>query len=372
MKIAILGTSNSVLGQNGYVQALRLHHQVVNLSVGRAPIYMHILTLLEQRELLESQDLVILDHYVNDAIFYDEHTGPDYARHRAMFFDLLAGLNTRVVNLLFPLRNPSPQYRASLKASQDLAQAHGIACVDLNALEFRPHHFNDRLHLAPDVSYLLGLWLHQLIMGGAFGDRPQGGAVTRHPFRVLHPHDAVAPDKVRSFANSLMSREYFALETPLTLPARTTERLVALTYLRPKQIAGASGLIINGTARGLGDIGFFVEALDLQVQGEVHLAPLARDAAPCPDMMGRKQSQGPFAACYLGVCLFVDEAGDLVATPARRPLMRLDLSGLVEAATRLVPAPPAQAGPEPQAEIASTPPATRPGVLTRLRATLGR
>lgn len=75
MKIVILGTSDSVMGQKGFVRALRQRHEVVNLSAGRVGVAFHLNRIIEHYEMIESADLLIIDHYINDVNGFGPHLG---------------------------------------------------------------------------------------------------------------------------------------------------------------------------------------------------------------------------------------------------------------------------------------------------------
>lgn len=102
MKIVILGTSNSIMGEKGYIKALRQRHEVINLSAGRVGLAFHFNRLLEHYQMIEVADLLIVDHYINDIKNFGARLGAQYIADIGTFYDMLRCLNTHVVNLLFP------------------------------------------------------------------------------------------------------------------------------------------------------------------------------------------------------------------------------------------------------------------------------
>ena len=106
--VAIIGTSNSIMGERGYVKALRNSFAVDNLSIGRTPIHRHIALLSRQRARLAAADLIILEHYVNDIVFYakafhDMGRFDEYMAHAEKFYRGLAALSLPVVNVFSPV-----------------------------------------------------------------------------------------------------------------------------------------------------------------------------------------------------------------------------------------------------------------------------
>ena len=103
MKIVVLGTSNSVMGNKGFLQSLSISHEVIQLSSGRVPFYYHVLTLMKHLDVVMEADVVLLDHYVNDVNYYSRMMGDDYHQNLDEFYMSLSSLNVRILNVLFPI-----------------------------------------------------------------------------------------------------------------------------------------------------------------------------------------------------------------------------------------------------------------------------
>ncbi|MDN2664389.1 hypothetical protein OW492_13515 [Psychromonas sp. 14N.309.X.WAT.B.A12] len=103
MKIIIVGTSNSVMGNKGFIESLRIDNEVIQLSSGRTPFLCTLKTIMLNQKLIESSDILIIDHYINDINFYVLEKGPDYIKMVKDFYIYLSSLNVNVLNLMFPI-----------------------------------------------------------------------------------------------------------------------------------------------------------------------------------------------------------------------------------------------------------------------------
>lgn len=83
--------------------ALKEQHEVINLSVGRTPVLMHIKTILDKKEEIEQGDILIIDHYINDMMSYAADYGSDYQVYVEDLYKILSSLNINTINLLFPI-----------------------------------------------------------------------------------------------------------------------------------------------------------------------------------------------------------------------------------------------------------------------------
>lgn len=55
--------------RGSYVSALQENHEVVNLSIGRIPVIMHLKMILDRKAEIEQGDLLIIDYYINDMMY---------------------------------------------------------------------------------------------------------------------------------------------------------------------------------------------------------------------------------------------------------------------------------------------------------------
>lgn len=339
MKIAIIGTSNTVIGMQGYVKALKLYHTVTCITAGRSPFYFHVQTILENRALLEEQDLIIVDHYVNDGNFYDSAAGPSYKSIKSEFYDLLSTLNTHVVNMLFPVRDLSisAAFQSSYAQAKHMSQARGISVLDLNQIGFMQSHFRDDIHVFPEISFMVGLFLARQLASASLGPKPNGGRLEICRFRHLPVEEIFSPDQISAFSNRLMTRNYGDLQRPLTIDAGQSERLIAISYVRMKERPETSGISVNGQNRAMGNFGYFVENVDIATAGPITIAPIASDVKTCPEFMRRGVGIAPFTHCYLSDLLFYDEQVEPIYAAASRTPIDLSMHGLLDAVQAMCP-----------------------------------
>lgn len=340
MKIVVLGTSNSVVGNKGYLQSLRLDHEVIQLSSGRVPFYYHIKEILDKREIFESADLVILDHYVNDVNFYAEKNLKDYQKHLEQFYLLLSSLNTRVLNVLFPIWKLAEGVGLEiLKNTIELSGKYKIQYLNLNDVEFRYYHFLNDVHLNHNSSYALGLILKKYIDELCLTDKPVGGHVESYPFYTVSPEDFSSGNQIGHFSNSLLSQKYVDIQSPIQVDAENTSRLISIGYLRPKDQRMSSGVLINGVAYGMGEFGYFHECVDHDCYGDVKIEPVFGECSPIKNLMGRGISKGEFGYCYITDLLFYDESQSLKIESAKREIYEIsfDASLLLFHVERLSP-----------------------------------
>lgn len=324
MKIVVLGTSNSVVGNKGYLQSLRLEHEVIQLSSGRVPFYYHIKEILTKRDLLESADLIILDHYVNDVNFYIEKNLKDYRKHLEQFYFLLSTLNTHILNVLFPIWRIAEGFGSEiLQKTIEFSERYRIQYLNLNDVQFKYYHFLNDVHLNHNTSYALGLVLKKYIEELCSTNKPASGAVNSCPFVVLTPVDFNSGNAVETFSNSLLSLEYVDVRRTLTIKMSDSTRLISLGYLRPKTQRESSGLVINGVAYGMGEFGYFHECIDHECYGDIEIEPLIGKTAVVQNLMGRGKSKGEFGYCYLSDFVFYDEDQELEAQPATRDMFEI-------------------------------------------------
>lgn len=333
MKITVIGTSNCVIGQRGFLQALSHEHDIQNLSSGRTTFYKHIKTIIEHRAAIEDSDLLIIDHSVNDVNFYAQAFGDSYATRCEEFYDFLSTLNTRVLSLLFPMKDTQskPKDKARYNAIKAISLSRGISCLDLNEQPFQAHHFRDRMHLTTDVSYLVGLSLRNALKAGQPSAKPHGGGMKNCPFHLVSAKSLVEASALKTFKNNLLQLDYFELTESLRIAAPPDHALLAIGYLHRPKKKSASGLRINGNDRGLAYVsGYFLEPVDIDTRGDILIEPLAASLPSCSSLMRPTDIHAPFQTCCLSDFLFYDTAAAPQWSPAQRSCFEIQLPEVPE------------------------------------------
>lgn len=74
--------------RGNYASALKEKHEVIKLSVGRTPVTMHLKMIMEKKEEIEQGDVLIIDHYINDMMYYAAVYKEDYLVHMEDLYKL--------------------------------------------------------------------------------------------------------------------------------------------------------------------------------------------------------------------------------------------------------------------------------------------
>ncbi|WP_430459470.1 hypothetical protein ACQUQU_09650 [Thalassolituus sp. LLYu03] len=296
MKIAVIGTSNSVM-KGGYVGALRASHDVTNFSSGRVPYYAHVKTLLKNEEQLRQFDLIILDHYINDVNYYVSRMPDSYAERLVDFYALLARLKVPVLNIVFPIVNLSLSksywYYEKVK---HLSERFDFFTLDLNLVLFEPSMYKDSIHLKKEVSYYFGCWLAGEICFIKWSI-PKGIKSREGVFSLLGEEYLRLQSGVEeySFSNSLMELNCFLLKETLTLP--NSGEIVSFGYFNSKESESLHGFTVNGTPYALFGSLYYHEALSSS-GGEVILEPLFGLNDGVPYLHGRGAFKGTVSGYF--------------------------------------------------------------------------
>lgn len=335
MKIVVVGTSNSVMGNKGYIEALTLEHDVTQLSSGRVPFYASLKSLINNRELIENSDLLIIDHYINDVNFYGQYLGDDYRQHLKLFYAYLSTLNVNIINLMFPMKNISNQPAVDIYVQTKwLCQEYNISILDLNELNIPSHFYRDSIHLTHDVSYALGVSLNLSLLKEHFTP-VKNGKIIDFPFYSLSADDLTySGNQVSTFKNSLVNVRYLNLKKTLTINNPDHHRLIAIGFVKNKNIDGESGFVLNGEEVALHGTGYFLETIEHHIDRDITLSPLLGEKE-VPNMMHRGTSKGVFTYCYLSDLIFMDSHTDTKVTSADREVYHLDINGFIPLADRL-------------------------------------
>lgn len=217
MKLVTIGTSNTVIGRNGYLKALKLDHEVVDFSVGRVPFYMHISAILRNINEINESDFLIIDHLSNPGFI----SLPDYNRHLVDFYDILASINTNVVVLCFPHQSKEKSFIKHRELASCLAKERDISFIDFKSSYVNDYWFQDPQHIKLHPSYLFGEWLSQELINST-NEKPMGGRFSGYHFVSLKHNK-------NHFENSILSRNYTDIDHSFEIDASGV--LLSLEYL---------------------------------------------------------------------------------------------------------------------------------------------
>ncbi|WP_136483248.1 hypothetical protein [Vibrio sp. H11] len=336
MKIFVVGTSNSVMGNKGYIEALRLEHDVVQLSSGRTPFYSCMKTIVNHKDEIESSDLLIIDHYINDVNFYGSLLGEPYKEHLKLFYSYLSALNVNILNLMFPIQDLEQRESIDLyHQTKSLCEQHSISVLDLNKFNIPKEFYSDLIHLTHDVSYALGLSLNKGLSKVDF-DNVDFGTVSDFPFYSLSaskiPNNR---NKSCTFKNSLICVEYLKLEHEITVHVPKGHKLIALGLLLDKTMNGRSGFELNDEQSGVSGGGYFLETVEQTVCGDFTISPLS-GYHEVRNMMGRGISKGLFTYFYIVDFLFFDTERNMEFNSAIRKSYNIDISQFISLSNKFV------------------------------------
>lgn len=259
MKIFVLGTSNSVK-RNNYVDALRHKHEVVNLSVGRTPVIMHIKTILDRHAEIETGDLLIIEHYINDMMHYAHQYQDSYRLYIEDLYKIASSLNIKVINLLFPIlgykSNPNFKYYQYILK---LSNQYQITLINLNEVNYRDSDYDDYTHIKLEHSYQFGEWLcHELTQINLI--KPQLGHIIESPYTVFKIQNLNVDRPIRHFCNSLVHIKFIRIQEKLEIAAHDLGQLIAFGYFRTED--SCDGMLINSKPIVSSSNGYFVDLFD--------------------------------------------------------------------------------------------------------------
>lgn len=233
------------MGLSGFIEALSIGNDVINRSAGRNTIFYHIYQIVKDRDLIETCDVLLIDHYVNDSFFYKDKLGDDYEYFMDIFYSLLSSLNVHIANIMFPITG---EINESVRwIVREFCERFSISYIDMNELPFRGEHFKDNLHIGRLSSYMLGIFLLSEI-SGIDEVKPIGGKVNTLPIRVMTAAK-ISPDfEVLQFSNRTCSIDYAKLECRVTVPLFDGEQVISVGYFREQDAAGHHGFLFNDIA----------------------------------------------------------------------------------------------------------------------------
>lgn len=182
MKILILGTSNSILGEKSYIQALRQHYEVIDLSADRVDIAFHRNRLPEHYRIVEAADLLIVEHDIKGLSCFETQYITDIGMMRC--------LDTLIIAALLPYA-PHPS-RATRFNGLTTTATRNLCLVDLSYIPLKAAHLLDEIHPKSEASYVFGMVLEREIVRLETLPYPSGGAVLATPLQ-RQPTPDLAP-----------------------------------------------------------------------------------------------------------------------------------------------------------------------------------
>lgn len=326
MKIFVIGTSNSVMRGN-YVSALGEQHEVVNLSVGRTPVIMHLKMILEKKEEIEQGDLLIIDHYINDMMYYAAYYKEDYLLYMEDLYKLLASLNINVINLLFPIKG----YRrhpcfAHYQQVVELSKHYKLTRIDLNMAGYLPEDYQDPTHLRNKKSYQFGLWLSEALTQQAWS-KPTGGKLLENPYSILHFQSLNTNRPIRHFANSLVNIKFIRITETIEVNTQGLGELIGFSYFRINNTC--DGVWMNDRPIVTSNNGYFVELFDekFPCADQLTIKPILEQGGfHSPNKF--EYVEGQFKGAKL-VELIFRKQGELLITPSKHHRIPLHYQCLV-------------------------------------------
>lgn len=328
MKIYIIGTSNSIMGRNGFIKSLSMVFDVESNSVGRAPIFMHISEVLRARDEIEKCDFLLIDHISNYS-FFDE-LGSDYIKHLENFYRILSTLNTYVIILGFPLLNSNVTYENYLKESKKIAAKNQLEFVDLSFMSGHPNMFIDNAHINKKASFMLGLILNTALKRNTLECKPVKGEIFSQPYETRRPKQ-LSGSETETFSTSILKKEYLEIDADLVVNTDENKILLALGYI----CTGVSGFNLNGTNYIYSDKGYFFEAFSKKINhcGVLRFSTISpliesfQHMMPRPNFAFKPEEITKFKLVSL---FFFDEEVKLKVTPSNKN--NLDFSSTISTA----------------------------------------
>jgi hypothetical protein len=259
MKIFVIGTSNSVMRGN-YASALKEKHEVINLSVGRTPVIMHLNMIMEKKEEIEQGDVLIIDHYINDMMYYAAVYKEDYLVYVEDLYKLIASLNINAINLLFPIdgykQHPSFSHYQQLV---ELGKKYKITRLDLNKSGFLSDDYTDYIHLKNEKSYEFGLWL-EAELNQQNWLKPTDGEILENPYTILHFQNLKTNRPIRHFTNSLVNINFIRITDVIEIDTQGLGELIAFSYFRTNN--SCDGIWLNERPIVTSGNGYYVDLFD--------------------------------------------------------------------------------------------------------------
>ncbi|QDG36249.1 hypothetical protein FJN13_16175 [Alteromonas mediterranea] len=179
MKIAILGTSNSVM-PNGWVSAIKEFHEVDNYSIGASCAAVHLSSIKEYD--ISNYELVIIDSSINDYGHYEQSkfTLDEINEIWISIFTELLIRNDNCLYINFPCERGINSDKRKLLSRRIIETANNfeIRVIDLYRIfedtreSLCEKYFRDENHLMPNLSRLIGFQILTLLKSYTIKNTP--------------------------------------------------------------------------------------------------------------------------------------------------------------------------------------------------------
>lgn len=330
MNIAIIGASNSIIGEKGYLLALRRSHVVTNLSGGDIPIAFTISKLLQHEDKIAGADWVILDHSISDRAVYYPRLGQEYLDLIDEAYQLAAQINPNVISLVFPMLRDTDSDRNYLAALTGISQKHGVVMADFQGLVTDWRSFEDPLHVHCEASFLIGEFLEDVVPDlKRSSDRD---SVSSTPYLSIAGAVAASDRPVHQFESSLSSADYIQIDSPIELAFEQMQRLTYIEYIVLRGEARYLACAINGAANFFGGLDITGDVIMAAPSKRFVLGPVDEDVPLTMTHSNKHSVPGPFAHMNLSSILFREERATFPEpTSDGRERAEIDFSPLLAA-----------------------------------------
>ncbi|MBN0987000.1 hypothetical protein [Amphritea pacifica] len=332
MNIIIIGTSNSVMTES-YVSALKIYHNVSNLSCGRVPFFYHIKTIKQNIDLIEKSDLLIIDHYINDMNYYYPRLGDSYLEECTDFYKLLSSLNTNILNILFPIRKKLNRHETDYyNFVKDISIKENIPMLDLNLFEFKSENFWDDIHLNKKTSFTVGVSLANNLRATT-PKKVAGGSIKNDPYMIFDSHHIAESNnfKKHEFKNSLIDITFCRCTDQIHINNEEQCKLLSIGYFLDPSRKEEQGISLQNKRFSFSGNLYLHEAIDSfpEFSGDIRITVLNGNYSNTPSFMGREIVDGPFKDADI-VELLAKAEIDLEVNPANRSYYDFELPDLNE------------------------------------------
>ncbi len=329
MDIVIVGTSNSILGREGFIKALETNHNVKRFAIGRTPLFYSLFTLMEFRSVIENCDLLILDHYINDVNFYEPKFGREYISHLDNFYLYISSLNVNILNILFPIKNIKKRNNLYIyDRVVEHSNNYNMSLIDLNLLDIPDEDYLDDVHISKQLSYFLGVMIDSELH--KFKYSVSGGECKSNPYSSLKV-DSLS-DVIGDYCtlkNSILEVSYVSLKGSFHIDLSESKSLFAISYVRPVDTISLSGISINGKMSAFSGYGYYLETLSEPVKRRAEISTV-KGYHELEALMGRETLSGEYEFCGLSELYFYDSCVKMICISSTRKKIIIDTDNILK------------------------------------------
>lgn len=305
MNIVIIGASNSIIGEKGYLLALRSSYNVVNLSGGDIPIGFTISKLLQHKDVIARADWVILDHSISDRAIYHPRLGKAYLDQIDEAYQLATQINPNVISLAFPVLRDTAGDHDYLAALTRICQRHAVKLISFQGVVTDRRAYEDPLHVHCETSFLMGDFL-----AGHIATLAQSADKSRArptPYHRVSGATLAPGSAVRRFESGLGTADYVQIDRPIEIVCEHMQSLVYIEYIVLRDEARYLACAINGRANFFGGLDITGDVIMAAPSKRFVLEPVSGDAPLTLTHSDRHSVPGPFAHMNLVSVLFRKE-----------------------------------------------------------------